>query len=69
MYYICKRDKQVMLGVTVITIGVLNCKSMSTSKLNYLVLAFSLGIAILDCLKMPFAADSKYNDSSHPIAG
>lgn len=58
-----------MLGVTVITIGVLNYKLVSTTKLNYLVLAFSLGIAILDCLKMPFAADSKYNDSVLPMAG
>lgn len=58
-----------MQGVTVITIGVLNYKLVSTTKLNYLVLAFSLGIAILDCLKMPFAADRKYNDSVLPMAG
>ncbi|KAK4022292.1 hypothetical protein OUZ56_007765 [Daphnia magna] len=57
---------QVMLGLTVVTICIMNnwlyCKSVSTNKLNYLVLAFSLAIAIIDCLKIPFAADRKYNE-------
>nr|SVE78918.1 EOG090X07V0 [Daphnia lumholtzi] len=52
---------QVMLGLTVVTIGIMNnwlhCKSVSTNKLNYLVLAFSLAITVIDCLKIPFAAD------------
>ena len=57
-----------MLGVTVITIGIMSnrvqCATVPMIKLNYLVLALSLGITIVDCLKMPFAADRKYDDST-----
>lgn len=60
-----------MLGVVIVTIGVmsnrLQCATVPTAKLNYLVLGLSLGIAIVDCLKMPFAADRKYNDSPFPV--
>lgn len=61
---------QVLLGVTVVAVAVMTsrfgCRRVSTTKLNYLVLACSLGIAVVDSLKMPFAADRKYNDSPTP---
>ncbi len=64
-----------MLGVIIVIIGVMSNRlqcaraTVPTTKLNYLVLGLSLGIAIVDCLKMPFAADRKYNDSPFPVAG
>lgn len=58
---------QVLLGVTVVAVAVmssrLSCAKVPTTKLNYLVLACSFGIVVVDSLKMPFAADIKYNDS------
>lgn len=64
-----------MLGLSVIAAAVMSsrlscCANVSTGKLNYVVLACSLGIAIVDSLKMPFAADRKYNDNPNiPFVG